>query len=77
MSSDLAQFIRSKDDLYTILAIEGQLHLPPLDDCNMEFLRDSLAGKKKLLENKDVRTIAVPRVKEFKVHELYMRALDD
>ncbi len=52
VASDLRNFVKSKQDLYIILTIEGQLHLPPFDDCTMEFMRDALSGKKKLIPNK-------------------------
>jgi hypothetical protein len=52
VASDLRNFVKSKEDLYLILTIEGQFHLPPYDDCTMEFLRDALSGRKKLLSNR-------------------------
>ena len=55
LTNDLSKYIKSKEDLYTILGIEGQFHLPPFDECTMEFLRDALRGIKKLLANTDVR----------------------
>jgi hypothetical protein len=61
VASDLRNFVKSKQDLYIILTIEGQLHLPPYDDCTMEFMRDALSGKKKLLTNRDLCPVTVPR----------------
>ena len=65
VASDLRNFVKSKQDLYLILTIEGQLHLPPYDDCTMDFMRDALAGRKKLLTNRDLCPVNVPRYKEF------------
>jgi hypothetical protein len=65
VASDLRNFVKSKQDLYIILTIEGQLHLPPYDDCTMDFMRDALAGRKKLLTNRDLCPVNVPRYKEF------------
>jgi hypothetical protein len=65
MSSDLRNFVKSKEDLFVILSIEGQLHLPPFDECTMEFLRDALSGRKKLLTNRELAPVNVPRYKEF------------
>ena len=44
LTDDLSKYIKSKEDLYTILGIEGQFHLPPFDECTMELLRDALRG---------------------------------
>ena len=55
LTNDLRNFIKSKDDRYCILAIEGQLQLPAYDECSMEFLKDALRGQKLLLHNSEVR----------------------
>ncbi len=77
MSSDLRNFVKSKEDLYVILSIEGQLHLPPFDECTMEFLRDALSGRKKLITNRDLAPVNVPRYKEFNAAKLYKAAMAD
>ena len=77
MASDLRNFVRSKEDLYVILSIEGQFHLPPFDECTMEFMRDALRGRKKLLTNREVATVNVPRYKEFNTANLYQAAIAD
>jgi ssRNA-specific RNase YbeY (16S rRNA maturation enzyme) len=77
VASDLRNFVKSKQDLYIILTIEGQLHLPPYDDCTMEFLRDALSGRKKLLTNRDLCPVNVPRYKEFNALNLQALALQD
>jgi hypothetical protein len=77
VASDLRNFVKSKQDLYIILTIEGQLHLPPYDDCTMEFLRDALSGQKKLLTNRDLCPVNVPRYKEFNATSLQALALQD
>ena len=77
VASDLRNFVKSKQDLYIILTIEGQLHLPPFDDCTMEFMRDALSGKKKLLTNRDLCPVTVPRYKEFNSTQLEQMAYQD
>jgi hypothetical protein len=77
MASDLRNFVRSKEDLYVILSIEGQFHLPPFDECTMEFMRDALSGKKRLLTNREVASVNVPRYKEFNTANLYKAAIAD
>jgi hypothetical protein len=77
VASDLRNFVKSKQDLYIILTIEGQLHLPPFDDCTMEFMRDALSGKKKLIPNKQLCPVTVPRYKEFNSEKLEQMALND
>ena len=75
MSSDLRNFVKSKEDLFVILSIEGQLHLPPFDECTMEFLRDALSGRKKLLTNRELAPVNVPRYKEFNAAALQKAAM--
>ena len=77
MASDLRNFVKSKEDLYIILSIEGQYHLPPYDECTMEFLRDALCGKKRLLTNREVSYVNVPRYKEFNAGNLQKAAVAD
>ena len=77
MASDLRNFVKSKEDLYVILSIEGQLHLPPYDECTMDFMREALSGKKKLITNRDLAMVNVPRYKEFNAANLYKAAMAD
>ena len=65
LASDLRNYVKSKEDLYVILSIEGQFHLPPYDECTMEFMRDALSGRKRLLTNRELAPVTVPRYKEF------------
>ena len=60
MASDLRNFVKSKEDLYYILSVEGQFHLPPYDECTMEFLREALSGRKKVLTNRELCSVTVP-----------------
>jgi hypothetical protein len=46
--SELAGNAKSKLDFYNILAKEGQLYLPPYNECTMLFIRDITMGKKKV-----------------------------
>jgi hypothetical protein len=77
MASDLRNFVKSKEDLYVILSIEGQLNLPPYDECTMEFMRDSLSGRKRLITNRDLAPVNVPRYKEFNAAALQKAAMAD
>ena len=51
LASDLRPFFNSKRDFYRILSIEGQLYLPPYDDCDFQYLRDVTEGKRLVLTN--------------------------
>jgi hypothetical protein len=77
VASDLRNYVKSKEDLYIILTIEGQLHLPPYDECTMEFMRDALSGRKKLLTNRELCPVTVPRYKEFNAANLQKAAVAD
>ena len=43
----------------------------------MEFMRDALSGRKRLLTNRELAPVAVPRYKEFNAANLQKAALDD
>ena len=77
LASDLRNFVKSKEDLYVILSIEGQYHLPPYDECTMEFMRDALSGQKRLITNRELAPVTVPRYKEFNAAGLQKAALAD
>jgi hypothetical protein len=42
----------------------GQYYLPPYTEANLEFMRDVISGKKKLIKNDDVKIITVPNLPE-------------
>ena len=69
--------IKSKRDLYQVLALEGQFHLPSIDDCTMDFLRDALGSRKKLLKLTEVRGVNLPRFEEFNCARLYSMGMQD
>jgi hypothetical protein len=77
VASDLRNFVKSKEDLYYILSVEGQFHLPPYDECTMEFLREALSGRKKVLTNRELCSVTVPRLKEFNAANLQKAAMTD
>jgi hypothetical protein len=54
-----------------MLAVEGQYHTPPIDEINMDFLRDVLAGRKLLIKLSDLCQVNVPRIREFDCKTLY------
>lgn len=43
----------------------------------MEFMRDALSGRKKLLTNRELCSVTVPRYKEFNAANLQKAALQD
>ena len=51
--------------------------MPRADHVNMNWLRDILAGRKRLLKLSDVATVNVPRLNEFAASKLYKAAIDD
>ena len=46
--SQLTSKMKSKADIYKILTKEGQVYLPPIDECPMIFIKDILMSKKKV-----------------------------
>ena len=60
-----------------MLAVEGQYHTPPIDEINMDFLRDVLAGRKLLIKLSDLCQVNVPRIREFDCNMLYKQAMGD
>ena len=43
----------------------------------MEFLRDALSGRKKVLTNRELCPVNVPRYREFNAQTLYQHAMLD
>lgn len=46
--SQLKGVMKSKLDIYNILTKEGQMYMPPVNECTMEFIKEVLMGKKKV-----------------------------
>jgi hypothetical protein len=46
--SELQSKVKSKLDLFNVLTKEGQVYLPPFNECSMDFIKDLLCGKKKV-----------------------------
>ena len=46
--SQLQGVMKSKLDIYNILTKEGQIYLPPFNECTMQFVKDIFTGKKKV-----------------------------
>ena len=46
--SELQGRMKSKLDVYNILTKEGQLYLPPMNECSMDFIKEILGGRKKV-----------------------------
>ncbi len=75
--ADIKNIMNSKKDMYTILATHGQLHLPCYDDVSMEFLREVMAERKRLIPLRNVVHVNVPKFEEFQTERLYRQALAD
>ena len=55
----------------------GQFHLPTFDETTVHFMREVLAGRKKLIKLKDLIPINVPRLTEFQADGLYKQSMKD
>ena len=42
----------------------GQLYLPPINDCPLEFIHAIINGKKKVFKNSELKIIDVPNFEE-------------
>ena len=51
----------SKREIYNFLAADAGVYLPPYDNVTIYFLKDMMAGKKKMLNTKRIRTIHIPQ----------------
>ena len=51
--------------------------MPPLSDCSLDFLKDVLAGRKRLIPLGSVKHVEVPRYKEFSTKNLLGPALQE
>ena len=76
-AQDLNKHVRGKRDLWQILAVVGQYHLPNFDTCTVHFMREILAGRKKVFKLKDLHPVCVPRISEFKADLLYEHCMKD
>lgn len=77
LASDITSRVRSKEDLHFILSVEGQFHIPTLDEISMFYLKEVLAGRKLLLKLVDIRPVMVPRLREFSADVLYKEVMLD
>ena len=67
----------SKNDIVHLLSVIGQYHLPQVDAITLPFLRDVLAGRKRLFKMSELNPVNVPRIQEFQCENLYRACLDD
>ena len=58
-SKEFSAKYRSKRELYNFLASDVGIYLPPYDNVTVYFLKDLMAGKKKMLNTKMVKTIHI------------------
>jgi hypothetical protein len=63
--------MKSKLDFYKILSNEGQIYLPPIDECPVTFLKDLVMGRKKCFSNSDISVINVPYFEELAAKNLF------
>ena len=74
---DLSRHVRGKRDLWSILAVAGQFHMPPYDEVTVYFMREVIAGRKFLIKLKDLVPVTVPRLNDFNADRLYKQAMED
>ena len=60
-SKEFAAKYRSKREIYNFLASDVGVFLPPYDNITIYFLKDLMAGRKKMLSTKMVKTIHIPQ----------------
>ena len=60
-----------------MLTIEGQYFLPAYDDVTMFYLKEVLAGRKKLYKMHQIKAVNVPRLREFSADKLYRVVIQD
>ena len=72
--NDLAAKCRSKSEVYQILATEGGVYLPPMQDATQKYLRDLLRGHKLYIKWKEVKLVHVPQYKGLRVKEILIYA---
>ena len=55
LPDELKHLFKSKEDMYKVFSVEGkvltlnnlgQFHMPPIDECTIDFMRDVFAGRK-------------------------------
>ena len=77
LQSDISSHVQGKKDLYFVLSVEGQYHLPSFDETTVHFLREVLAGRKLVFKMRDLRPVHVPRMKEFEFKVLLEMAMNN
>ena len=77
MARDITTHVKSKNDLHFILSIEGRYNIPSIDNCSMFFMKEVLAGRKKVIKLADVRPIICPRLKDFSADKLFELSMAD
>ncbi|CAI2366382.1 unnamed protein product [Moneuplotes crassus] len=68
--NELAAKCRSKYELYHLIATEGNIYLPVYRDATQKYLRQILLGKKKYLNNSEVKIRRVPQYKGLRVSDI-------
>ena len=76
-SQELKSKMCSKQDILHLLAVVGQYHIPPIDSITLPFLKEVLAGRKKLFKNSELNNVNVPRIAEFECNRLWQACLED
>ena len=75
-SKEFGAKYRSKREIYNFLACDVGVFLPPYDNVTIYFLKDLMAGRKKMISTKMVKTIHIPQYEGLGVKEI-LRFLDD
>jgi hypothetical protein len=65
----------SKERIIEHLTVINQMYCPRPDEVTMDYVRDLLAGRKKLIRLVDLQSIKVPRIREFDCETIYKEAL--
>ena len=60
-SKEFAAKYNSKREIYNFLACDVGVYLPPYDNVTIYFLKDLMAGRRKMLRTTMIRTIHIPQ----------------
>ena len=68
--NNLGSKCRSKQELYSVLTMEGGIYLLPIQDATQSYLRDIMIGRKLFVKCKDVKVIHVAHYKGLRVRDV-------
>ena len=64
-AKELASAVTTKKDIYDALTIKGRCYLMPYRNCTMNFLKQILQRKKKVLSMEEANFVTLPGFREF------------